>query len=263
MTRVGVVGDVHFAEDSRGLLRPHLEAAGDLDALLLAGDLTRRGRPEEARVLADELRGIPMPVVAILGNHDWHGDAADRVADVMAGAGVTMLEGDTATLRLGGLDVGVAGVKGFGGGFAGACATEFGEPEMKAFVASTRRSAEALRAALSTLPRTAVRIALLHYAPIEETLSGERPAIWPFLGSYLLAEAIDAQGADVVFHGHAHAGAPHGITSAGIDVYNVAQPVIDRPFAVFDLVDEGALRPAAQPADGSRQASVPPARSSQ
>jgi Icc-related predicted phosphoesterase len=245
MTRIAVVGDVHFGEDSRGLLRPHLlDPEHGIDALLLAGDLTRRGQPEEAQVLADELRDVPFPVVAVLGNHDWHCAAQDRVADILAGAGVTMLEGDAVTLRLEGVDVGVGGVKGFGGGFAGACATEFGEPEMKAFVATTRYAADRLRAALSTLCGVGVRIALLHYSPIEETLSGERPALWPFLGSYLLGEAIDAVGADAAFHGHAHAGAAQGVTSAGVDVYNVAQPAIGRPFLVFELGGEAEVVPA-------------------
>lgn len=234
--RIAVAGDVHFGKDSRGRLRPHLEEV-DVDALLLAGDLTRRGEPAEAGVLAEELRGLPVPVLAVLGNHDYHCGAQDTVAEVLTAAGLTILEGSTTTLSCGGASLAVAGVKGFGGGFAGACATEFGEPEMKEFVASTRRSAERLRTALRAAPARATHVvALLHYAPVEQTLAGERPALWPFLGSYLLGEAVDAAGADVVFHGHAHGGSPRGVTPSGIDVYNVAQPVLGGPLMVFDLV---------------------------
>ena len=233
--RLAVAGDVHFGSDSRGLLRPHLEKA-DVDALLLAGDLTRRGEPAEARVLAEELHGAPVPVLAVLGNHDHHCGAPETVGEILTRAGVTILEGSATTLSADGVSVAVAGVKGFGGGFAGACATEFGEPEMKEFVASTRRSAERLRTALRAAPPGATHaVALLHYSPVEETLAGERPALWPFLGSYLLGEAVDAAGADVVFHGHAHGGSPRGVTPGGIDVYNVAQPVLGEPLMVFEF----------------------------
>ena len=244
MIRVAAAADVHFASDSIGRLRPHLEAAGDeLGLLLLAGDLTRRGKPDEAEVLAAELEGLACPVVTVLGNHDFHLGAERKVSGVLERAGVHVLEGSGVTLEVGGKRVGVAGVKGFGGGFAGACATDFGEPEMKAFVAATRRAAEGLESALAAL-RADVRIALLHYAPIEATLVGEALPLWPFLGSYLLAEAVDRAGADLVLHGHAHAGCPEGVTAGGIPVLNVAQPVIRRPFVVLEL-EPGRVVPAA------------------
>ena len=237
MIRLAAVGDVHFSADSRGRLRPHLEAAGGLDLLLLAGDLTWRGQPAEARLLAEELSGLPFPVVAVLGNHDYHMGAAGEVAAVMAASGVRVLEGGGEVVTPDGRRVGVAGVKGFGGGFSGACATEFGEPEMKAFAASARRSADALRSALHGLD-CSTRIALLHYAPVEATLVGEHPALWPFLGSYLLAEAVDVAGATLVLHGHAHAGsAEAAATPGGVPVRNVAQPAIRRPFVVLELED--------------------------
>jgi Icc-related predicted phosphoesterase len=202
--------------------------------LLLAGDLTRRGEVTEARVLADELRGLSVPVVAVLGNHDFHLDADREVRAVLEDSGVCVLEGESVTLEIDGQQVGIAGVKGFGGGFAGASATEFGEPEMKAFVAATRRSAESLERALTRL-RGMARVALLHYSPVEGTLVGERGGVWPFLGSYLLAEAVDRAGADLVVHGHAHAGSTRAVTPAGIPVYNVAQAVIGTPLMVLDL----------------------------
>jgi Icc-related predicted phosphoesterase len=229
------VGDLHFAADSAGRLRPHLTPlAGELDALLLAGDLTRRGDPAEARVLADELRDLPVPVVAVLGNHDYHLGADASVRRVLEEAGVRVLEGEAVLLETDGCRLGVAGVKGFAGGFAGASATEFGEPVMKEFVATTRRSAEALERALASLSCDR-KVALLHYSPVEGTLVGERLGIWPFLGSYLLAEAADRAGADLVLHGHAHAGSREAVTPNGIAVYNVAQAVLGRPFAILEL----------------------------
>lgn len=235
MIRVAAVGDVHAGLDSGGCLRPHFEHLGErADLLLLAGDLTRHGDPEEAAVLADELRDIGVPTIAVLGNHDHHCDAADRVTGQLLDAGICVLEGESTVVPVNGSTVGVAGSKGFGGGFAGACATAFGEPEMKAFIGHTRAMADRLGSALDRLD-TDVRIALLHYAPVEDTLRGERLEIYPFLGSYLLAEAIDRAGADLVLHGHAHAGVEKGMTPGGVHVRNVAQPVIKHAYHVYCL----------------------------
>jgi Icc-related predicted phosphoesterase len=235
--RVAAVGDVHFGADSAGTLRPHLDdLAEQADLFLLAGDLTRRGLPEEARVLADELADVDVPMFAVLGNHDHHSDQQDAVARVMHDAGVRVLEGDGAVVEVGGCRVGIAGTKGFGGGFAGACGSEFGEPVMKAFIAYTRHLADGLEKALAALAgETDLRIALVHYSPTERTLRGERPEIYPFLGSYLLGEAIDRGGADLVLHGHAHGGTEKGATEGGIEVRNVAQPLIGRAYNVYCL----------------------------
>jgi Icc-related predicted phosphoesterase len=246
--RIAAVGDVHFASDSIGRLRPHLEAESEsIQLLLLAGDLTHRGDPREAAVLARELEGLDFPVVAVLGNHDYHRDAQEEVAAVLRRAGVIVLEGEGTVIRLNGVSLGVAGVKGFGGGFAGACATDFGEPEMKSFVAVTRRSADDLEAALRQLD-TDLRVALLHYAPVERTLVGEPQPLWPFLGSYLLAQAVDRAGANLVLHGHAHSGSAEACTPGGVPVLNVAQQVIHRPFLILEL-DPG---PAALTTPGTR-----------
>ncbi len=150
---------------------------------------------------------------------------------------MTVLEGRGTVLDIGGVPVGVAGTKGFGGGFAGRSGGEFGEPEMKEFIRYTRRCAEGLRRSLDELKEhgCAVRIALTHFAPVPDTLAGEPPEIFPFLGSYLLAEAVDESGADLAVHGHAHLGTEHGMTSGGVRVRNVAQPVIGRAFAVYHL----------------------------
>lgn len=235
MIRVAAVGDIHVGLDSGGCLRPHFEHVAErADLLLLAGDLTRHGDPGEATVLADELRDVDVPTVAVLGNHDHHSDAGDRITAQLVEAGICVLEGDSTVVAVDGSTVGVAGSKGFGGGFAGACATDFGEPEMKAFIGHTRGVADRLGSALGSLDAD-VRIALLHYSPVEDTLRGERLEIYPFLGSYLLAEAIDRAGADLVVHGHAHGGVEKGMTPGGVHVRNVAQPVIKHAYHVYCL----------------------------
>lgn len=236
MIRVAAVGDVHLGTDSAGRLRPTLEpVAEQADLLLLAGDLTRHGTAEEARVVAGELAGLDVPMVAVLGNHDHHSDVPEQVAQLLAAAGVRVLEGDGVRLSVGGRTVGVAGVKGFGGGFAGRCGSAFGEPEMKAFIRHSEQRAARLRDALRDLGAVDVRIALTHYAPVPDTLRGEPPELFPFLGSYLLAEAIDAVPTDLAVHGHAHYGSEQGATAGGTPVRNVAQPVLRAPYAVYPL----------------------------
>ena len=235
MIRVAAIADVHFSEDSRGRLRDHWshlhEAA---DVLLIGGDLTTHGERQQARVLAEEISVVKVPVVVVLGNHDYHGNDEDGVRDEMERAGAVVLEGESTTLEINGMRLGVAGAKGFGGGFAGACGTAFGEPEMKAFVRHTGRIAARLYDGLNGL-RADYRVALLHYSPVKETLAGERLEIYPFLGSYLLAEAIDKAGADLAIHGHAHLGQEKGVTARGLPVRNVALPVLRRAYAVYNL----------------------------
>jgi Icc-related predicted phosphoesterase len=238
MIRIAAVGDLHFGTDSANTLRPHLEGLKEnADVFLLAGDLTRLGDPAEAEVLASELRGLPVPMFAVLGNHDYHLDREEEVASLLQEAGVRVLEGEGEVVHVNGSRVGIAGSKGFGGGFAGASGSDFGEPEMKAFIETTKNSAERLEKALANLS-TDVRVALLHYAPVKETLIGEPPEIYPFLGSYLLAEAIDRAGANLVLHGHAHRGVEKGSTPGGIHVRNVAVPVIKHPYNVYVIEDE-------------------------
>ncbi|KAF4408687.1 MULTISPECIES: metallophosphoesterase [Streptomyces] len=238
MIRVAAVGDIHMGPDSRGLLRPAFETLPDCaDFLLLAGDLTRHGTREEAQAVADEIAGLGVPVIAVLGNHDHQDGRPDEVTAVLRSGGAEVLEGGSTVVRVGGVPVGIAGAKGFCGGFPGRSAGEFGEAEMKAFVRTTRLSADSLRAALDDLAGQGceVRIALTHFSPVADTLAGEPLEIYPFLGAYQLAEAVDAAGASLAVHGHAHAGTEHGMTSGGVLVRNVAQPVIRRAFAVYHL----------------------------
>ncbi|NVI88477.1 metallophosphoesterase [Actinomadura sp. BRA 177] len=187
-------------------------------------------------------KSMPIPQ----GNHDYHSDAEDEIGGVLRDAGVTVLEGDATVLDCGGTTLGVAGGKGFGGGFEGRCASDFGEPEMKAFIRHTKDFAARLNASLTDLD-TDVTIALTHYAPCPDTLEGEPLEIYPFLGSYLMGEAIDSAGADLAIHGHAHKGTEKGLTSGGIRVRNVALPVIQHAYAMYCLeapeaADRGPVR---------------------
>ncbi|WP_198168252.1 metallophosphoesterase family protein [Herbidospora yilanensis] len=231
--RVAAVADIHLGEAQRGGYRPHLEGIEErADVLLVGGDLTRHGTLDEGKIVAEEFRGLPVPVVFVLGNHDYHSDAEQEIVAVLREAGGIVLD-DSAETILGGR-LGVAGGKGFGGGFAGKSASEFGEPETKAFVRHTREIADRWRIALKSLD-TEYRVVLSHYSPVKETLAGEPPEIYPFLGSYLLAEAVDAEGADLIVHGHAHAGTEKGMTPGGIRVRNVALPVLSRAYATYCL----------------------------
>jgi Icc-related predicted phosphoesterase len=239
--RIAASADLHFGTDSEGMFRPHLEEMADrADVLLLAGDLTKRGDPEEAAVLADELADAPIPVVAVLGNHDYHSDEQDKVRRLLQEAGVTVLDGESTVLQVDGSRLGIVGAKGFGGGFVGASATDFGEPEMKAFVRHTKDIAGRVERLLGELDANA-RVVLLHYSPIKETLYGEPPEIYAFLGSYLLAEAIDRAGADLVLHGHAHRGVEKGVTPGGVHVRNVAQHVIRSAYNVYIIGNGNAV----------------------
>jgi Icc-related predicted phosphoesterase len=233
--RVAAVGDVHLGADSRGELRPALDmVSAHADVLLLAGDLTRHGGRDEAKVVADEFADLGIPVIAVLGNHDYHSNAVSDVTDALTAQGISVLEGESVTIDVAGQTLGIAGTKGFGGGFAGKCASVFGEPQMKEFAGHTVDVAERFRTAVSSL-QADIRVALLHYSPISDTLHGEPPEIYPFLGSYLLGEPIDEFQLDLALHGHAHAGTERGTTPGGVRVRNVAQPVIRAAYAVYGL----------------------------
>lgn len=235
MIRVAAVGDVHLGEDVRGRLAPSLaELPERADALLLAGDLTQHGTVSEGEIVAAEFGSVEIPVVAVLGNHDYHSDVQDQITKLLEDAGIVVLEGSGVVLDLPGGRLGVAGSKGFGGGFPGASGSEFGEPEMKAFVRHSRELAAAVGESLRNLDADA-SVALTHYAPVRDTLAGEPPELYPFLGSYFLAEAADGAGADLAVHGHAHRGTELGATAGGVPVRNVALPVLQRAYGLYHL----------------------------
>ncbi len=241
MIRIAAVGDIHYDRRSSGKLTKYMDGLEQTaDLLLLAGDLTQVGSVEEMSVLADDLAECPVPVITVFGNHDYHSNIQEKLSEMLTRVGVTVLEGTAVSLDVQGQSVGVMGLKGFGGGFIGACGSDFGEQEMKNFIRFTKSQADALRNGLISL-NTDYKIALTHYSPCEDTLLGEKKEIYPFLGSYLLAEAIDEGGADIAFHGHAHHGVEKGCTPGGVPVRNVAMPVIRHAFNIYTLNKEGAI----------------------
>jgi Icc-related predicted phosphoesterase len=240
MIRIAAVGDVHVDKDVLGRYRPALDRLPDVaDVLLVAGDLTRHGTVAEARCFATEFGGLGVPVIVVLGNHDHQSDQEDEVAALLTGEGITVLEGTSTVLTLNGHTLGVAGVKGFGGGFDGACASNFGEREMKAFVNTTEASAAHLGAALRGVECDAL-VALTHYAPVPQTLVGEPVEIYAFLGAYQLGQAIDSAPTALALHGHAHHGSERGRTPGGVPVRNVAHPVIKQAYNVYQLLSAQA-----------------------
>lgn len=252
MIRVAAVGDLHVGLDSRGSIRPDLDGLADeADVLLIAGDLTQHGSAAEAEVLIDELRDLGLPILTVLGNHDYHSGCEGELRGLLERAGIRVLEAENEVLEVNGCRLGVAGVKGFGGGYVGACASEFGEPEMKAFIQHTKRAAERFGASLAAMSCD-VRLALTHYSPVKGTLRGERLEIYPFLGSYLLGEVIDEAGCQLALHGHAHRGVERGVTSGGVPVRNVARPVIRLAYKTYEL-SEVALPDATTSPDDERE----------
>lgn len=235
-TRIAAVGDIHFGTDAVGQLSQRLHGIeDDAAALLLAGDLTRRGTRDESEALAGELADVAIPLVVVLGNHDLESGEQEHLNETLRGIGATVLEGTSTVLDVDGCRVGVAGTVGFGGGFPGATCADFGEPENKAFVRRSRVLAASLQDALEELDDAELRIALTHYSPVRATLEGENPEIFAFLGSHLLAEAVDGGGACLALHGHAHHGSERGETAGGVPVRNVAEPVLGEPYRIFDL----------------------------
>jgi Icc-related predicted phosphoesterase len=223
--RIAAVGDFHCGEEDAGAFRELFAPVNDeADVLVLTGDLTRRGRAPEIRVCVNELTDVKIPIVAVLGNHDYEAENVSDVIATLRGRGIHLLNGDVFLLDD---RVGFAGVKGFMGGFGRAALTSFGEPETKAFVGAALHEVQKLEIALRRLA-TPVRIAVLHYAPVASTIEGEPDIIQPFLGSDRLAEPLDRFGATIAFHGHAHSGVFRGATPGGVPVYNVSLPVIRR-----------------------------------
>ena len=235
--RVAAVGDLHCTKTSQGAFQPLFAAIRDTaDLLLIAGDLTDYGLPEEAQILTRELSAIRIPVIAVLGNHDRESGKEAEVQHVLTESGVTVLDGDAAEVT----GVGVAGVTGFGGGFGKHALAPWGEPVIKQFVHAAVEEALKLEKALARL-RTESLIALMHYSPVQRTVDGEPPEIYPFLGSSRLEEPIGRYPVTLVFHGHAHRGQLEGATSSGARVYNVSMPLLSRafpdraPFRVFNV----------------------------
>jgi Icc-related predicted phosphoesterase len=234
MVRIAAAGDVHAAPDRRDVLAEAFGSLRDVDLVLLAGDLTTHGEPAQGAILAEAAARSTAPVVAVLGNHDWHVNRRDELVDVLERGGVTVLDRSWCTLDLDGERVGVVGIKGFVGGFPDSQLPDFGEPSLRRVFAETTDEVVALERGLQAIEGCDVRIALLHYAPTAATLRGEPTTIFTLLGTDRLAEPIRAHRPDLVLHGHAHAGTHEGRID-DVPVYNVAVPVLGKDFAVFEL----------------------------
>ena len=245
--RLAAVADIHFGKNGAGTLQPlFAQISQGADVLLLCGDLTDYGLPEEAQLLAKELSAaVRIPVVAVLGNHDFESGRQKEVSDILAASGVKMLDGEACEV----LGLSFAGVKGFAGGFNNRVLAPWGEPIVKQFVKEALDETLKLESALSRL-RTQHRFALLHYAPIQETVEGEPLEIYPFLGCSRLEEPLNRYPLTAVFHGHAHHGAYQGKTKSGIPVFNVAHSLMlrrtpERPFHYQEVIlsDDLAIKP--------------------
>jgi Icc-related predicted phosphoesterase len=235
--RIAAVADLHCTKKSFEPARDLLTAmARDADVILLGGDLCDTGIVAEAEVVARAVAPLDLPIVAVLGNHDFECGKAEEVEAILTEAGITVLDGKACEIE----GVGFAGVKGFAGGFGERALQAWGEPSIKSFVREAVEEALKLESALATL-RTEKRIALLHYAPIVDTVIGEPPEIFPFLGSSRLEEPINRYSVTAVFHGHAHRGTIQGVTQAGVPVYNVARALLQRahpraaPYKIFEV----------------------------
>jgi uncharacterized protein len=233
--RVAAAGDMHCAEPLRErITRAFAELEGKADVVLLAGDLTTHGEPEQAAVLADACRPLGLPVYAVLGNHDYHANRCEEVISVLEDGGIVVLQQRAAVEEVGGVELGIVGAKGFVGGFPGAELPDFGEPLLREVYAETTREVEALEAGLEEISGCHRRVVLLHYAPIPETLVGEPEPIWAFLGSSRLAAPIGHHRPDLVLHGHAHRGSFEG-SLGPVPVRNVAVHVLGKDFEVFEI----------------------------
>jgi len=237
MVRIAAVGDLHYSKATQGMWHPlFAQIQEQADLLLLCGDLTDYGLPEEGQMLARELEAVlKIPIVAVLGNHDYESGHAAEIRAALAHARVQILDGDSCEV----LGIGIAGTKGFAGGFGRGTLGAWGEPAIKTFVQEAVTEALKLESALARL-RTPRRLALLHYAPIRQTVEGEPHEIYPWLGTSRLEEPIDRYPVTAVFHGHAHGGSIEGETLGHIPVHNVSLPLWrrhspDRPFKLLTI----------------------------
>jgi uncharacterized protein len=233
--RIAAAGDIHITEaNSDAVAHAFAEVDEAADLILLAGDLTTHGEPAQGELLADAIDGIETPIIAVLGNHDWHVNRVPELETILRDAGIHVLDRDWTIERIGDCEVGIVGIKGHVGGFPGSHLPDFGEPSLRAVYAEATDEVDALDAGLRAIAACPIRIVLMHYAPTTETLAGEPEPIWAFLGTDRLAPPIVEHAPDLVLHGHAHAGTFAGHLGE-VPVFNVSVPVMGRDFWVFEL----------------------------
>lgn len=237
IVRIAAIGDLHYGRSATpGALQPLFNQIGEsADILVICGDLTDYGLPEEARALVREMTAVKIPTVVVLGNHDFESGHQDEIRTILVDAGIIPLDGDTTEIH----GIGFAGVKGFAGGFGRRALGPWGEDITKRFVHEAVGEALKLESALARL-RTDHLIAVLHYAPIQATVEGEPREIFPFLGCSRLEEPLSRFPVTAVFHGHAHHGQPEGRTTKNVPVYNVSMSLMretfpDRPFRLLQI----------------------------
>jgi Icc-related predicted phosphoesterase len=239
--RIAAAGDLHCHEGNRAAIAEAFRRIAErADLVLLAGDLTTHGEPEQAAVLADACSELSVPVFAVLGNHDWHANRMNEVVRVLEAGGIRVIDRRSAICTIDGVEIGLAGTKGFVGGFPDSELPDFGEPLLRAVYAETGAEVRALDVALEEIADCPIRIALLHYSPTTTTLEGERPTLWTYLGSERLAAPIVERRPTIVLHGHGHNGTFEGFVGP-IPVFNVAVHVLGTDFWVFEFDRSGRL----------------------
>lgn len=232
---VAAAGDIHCRVARRQEAIDSLAGLDErADLFLLAGDLTAHGLVEEAEVLAAACEPLSLPICAVLGNHDWHEGKQEEITARLEAAGVQMIDGRHEILDIGGLEVGVVGVKGYVGGFPGSHLSDYGEQSLREVYRETTEEVEALEAGLKEIAACDLRLVVMHYAPTADTLKGEPPGIWTFLGTDRLGDPLRQHEPNLVVHGHAHAGTFEGRVES-VPVYNVSVPVLGRDYHLFDL----------------------------
>ncbi|MBI4734289.1 MAG: metallophosphoesterase [Rubrobacteridae bacterium] len=235
MVRIAAVGDVHAQTGNVEMLKAGFaNVDSKADVLAVAGDLTAHGTVDEAYDLVRALAKVTIPVVLVLGNHDYHRNEQREIRRVLMESGRYVLDGETLVVESGNQSIGFVGTKGFGGGFGMRALPDFGEDIFKLMYHEGVSESERIRKGLLSLEAD-FRIVLLHYSPIKDTLFGEPPEVYAFLGASIMAEPIDKLGADLVLHGHAHYGSEKGLTAGGVPVRNVAMPTMGRPYTVYAL----------------------------
>jgi len=233
--RLAAAGDLHIHEKSEDLFKPAFRNLHEqADIFALAGDLTASGALKEVRVLLHELKPVKIPIVAVLGNHEFHNRKQEKIRQILLEEGIHLLDGGCVQFEIKGLSVGFSGAKGFLAGFDKRAIPDFGEQSLRVLVDELFHEMHKMRNGLRNL-QTDIKVLLMHYSPTRDTIKGEHPEIYAFLGSHVLGLPADEFGVDLVLHGHCHYGVEQGFTEGGTPVRNVCVPVLKKPYTIYEL----------------------------